>query len=66
MREFDFYHIDFRGAMETARRMLVAYGDEVDAGRWQGHATDAHPSLITREVLDYKIHVPVNRSPTAI
>lgn len=58
---FDFYHPTFDLAIERARRQLVGYGIEVDAGRWQGHATEGDPSLITRELLDYKIHVPVDR-----
>jgi hypothetical protein len=47
--------------MTKARRDLVYTGADIDAGRWQGHATEGHPSLITRELLDWKIHVPVER-----
>ena len=53
---------NFTGALYWAEECLFAGGKEVDAGRWQGLATDAHPSLITRELLNIGFEVPVDRA----
>lgn len=47
------YFNDFSGAIRQARRDLIEFGEDVDAGRWQGVPTLGRPDLITRELMGW-------------
>lgn len=51
--------LDFRYAIRAARLELLNRGDNVDAGRWQGVPTAGKPDLMTREVLNFTMEVPI-------
>jgi hypothetical protein len=51
----------FNEAIENAIATLLKEGEVVDAGRWQGYATEGRPDLVTREILDLRIDVPLDR-----
>lgn len=55
------YFGDFSHAIDHARATLKNFGQEVDPGRWQGVSTEGHPDLVTREVMNYFLSVPVAR-----
>jgi hypothetical protein len=51
----------FTSAIEYAYYRLKFEGREIDAGSWQGYETQGKPDLMTREVIDLQLEVPVNR-----
>lgn len=51
----------FSAMMSRAVAELKAWGQEVDAGRWQGVPTAGKPDLTTVELLDWTAEVPVDR-----
>lgn len=52
---------DFGHAIDFSRSKLIAYGEEVDTGRWQGVPTEGKPDLVTREILDLSFNVNLDR-----
>ena len=40
----------------------MAYGADVDTGKWQGVSTKGHPDLRTKELINLQIEVPVDRA----
>lgn len=55
------YFPTFVEAIQYTRRTLLEYGQEVDPGRWQGYHTEGKPDLITKEVMNLVLDVPVGR-----
>lgn len=51
----------FDQAINVTHGLLIAAGREVDAGRWQGYATEGKPDLVTVEVLDHHFGCAVDR-----
>lgn len=52
----------FPEAIEYARDQLVRYGQDINPGRWQGYDTKGKPDLVTRELLNLQLEVPVFRN----
>jgi len=55
------YSSNFIYAIEHAERTLLMYGVDVNPGRWQGVPTEGRPDLVTKELLNLQLEVPVNR-----
>lgn len=47
----------FGSAIDYSLHMLDQVGEDVDAGRWQGYATEGKPDLMTKEILDLSFRV---------
>ncbi len=52
----------FSEAIFHAKTQLDLYGTEVDAGHWQGYDTKGRPDLVTKELMNLTLEVPVHRS----
>lgn len=52
-------HETFREACDFWVEHLIAAGQDVDPGHWQGVPTEGKPDLITRELLDVSFTVPM-------
>jgi hypothetical protein len=52
---------NFNEAVDAARAQLLYSGERVDTGRWQGVPTEGKPDLVTQEVLNLSLEVPVAR-----
>lgn len=50
---------DFNEAITWATHQLMYQGDIVDTGTWQGYPTEGKPDLMTREILNLQLEVPV-------
>lgn len=50
---------NFVDAIRFSETELLDYGQDVDVGRWQGYPTAGKPDLITKEILDLRMTVPV-------
>lgn len=55
------HYPNFTIAIRDSLAALERYGDDVDPGKWQGVSTEGKPDLVTREVLNWGIGVPVGR-----
>lgn len=53
---------DFNSAIGHATAALMKRGVEVDAGSWQGYQTQGKPDLITIELMDVSLSIPVDRA----
>ena len=49
----------FDMAIEWSKNMLLTKGKDVDAGSWQGYQTQGKPDLVTKEILNLQLEVPV-------
>lgn len=55
------YFPTFVEAIDFAERQLMVYGQEIDPGRWQGVSTAGRPDMVTRELMNLVLDVPVRR-----
>jgi hypothetical protein len=53
---------DFETAIRYSTDLLLTSGRDVDTGSWQGYETKGKPDLITKEILNLQLDVPVDRS----
>lgn len=51
--------VDFRSAINDAKKKLLTQGELVDTGRWQGVPTKGKPDLMTQEILNWSAVVPI-------
>src|SRR5262245_23003738 len=51
------FYPSFSAAVRDARKLLLKFGEDVGAGRWQGVPTEGKPDLVTRELLDFDFGV---------
>jgi len=52
----------FDAAIGYAQAKLMMAGEEVDTGRWQGYPTAGKADLVTKEVMNLTLEVPMYRS----
>lgn len=52
---------NFQTGIQHATAALMKRGAEVDTGHWQGHVFENDPSLVTLELMDMAMEVPVDR-----
>lgn len=57
-------YANFRDSIESSIGNLIEAGVLVDAGRWQGVPTAGKPDLMTKELLNLRLEVPVDRPHT--
>jgi hypothetical protein len=55
------YYSNFSEAIRAAENLLLTQAQEVDPGTWQGVPTGGKPDLMTREVMNFGMSVPVSR-----
>lgn len=57
-------YYNFTDAIVDAQHTLLTEGEVVDTGRWQGYPTQGKPDLMTKEILNLQLEVPVYRLPS--
>lgn len=60
------FYPTFSTAVKDARKLLLEFGEDVDAGRWQGVPTQGKPDLVTRELLDFDFGVRFPVDPHSV
>lgn len=53
----------FTTAIQYSTDLLLTSGRDVDTGSWQGYSTEGHPDLVTKEILNLQLEVPVTDKP---
>jgi hypothetical protein len=53
------YCTNFAAAIETAIHHLKSYGEVVTVERWQGYPTKGKPDLVTKELMNVSLDIPM-------